>query len=366
MSQPSGNTTSFQFKGVWQSVKAICALLGCVETLKITEALDSLSSACRQFSPTVDLDGYKSVLKPEIQREEGDYSIVSMARKADFSQPKENVLNGAERLRDAIQSLIESYGGAFRVAFLLRPKSESPTSIRSIQEFNEELCIHVSALHRLSFNWQHMDYQVSAIKTIIILQIIVVISFWKETDLYYNFQVSLQVFHGPRPICHEHLSEPVASTKGLYSRVIFDTWLVANALPLCMLPRESRLVLCLYGRTLLPQEKDDDEPKIERAELGWTALQLFNCEGQLAQGNFLLSLWPTESDKRLGPAPASGTHPQGDIHPVFGVELPEWGTQVQFPIAVVDEDTAVLDFSSLDEGTQEQLLVIAEQDTFTK
>lgn len=137
--------------------------------------------------------------------------------------------------------------------------------------------------------------------------------------------------------------------------------------PLCMLPRESRLVLCLYGRTLLPQEKDDDEPKIERAELGWTALQLFNCEGQLSQGSFLLSLWPTESDKRLGPAPASGTHPQGDTHPVFGVELPDWGTQVIFPpINIEDQDTPMLDFNSLDEGTQEQLLVIAEQDTFTK
>lgn len=175
------------------------------------------------------------------------------------------------------------------------------------------------------------------------------------------------MFHGPRPICQEYFSEPFISSRGLYPRVIFDTWLMTTFLPLCMLPRESRLVLCLYGRTLLPQEKDEEEPKIERAELGWTALQLFNCEGQLSQGNFLLSLWPTESDKRLGPAPACGTHPQGDTHPVFGVELPDWGTQVIFPpINIEDQDTPVLDFSSLDEGTQEQLLVIAEQDTFTK
>jgi phosphatidylinositol-4-phosphate 3-kinase len=133
-----------------------------------------------------------------------------------------------------------------------------------------------------------------------------------------------------------------------------------------MLPRESRLVLCLYGRSLLPQEKDDEEPKLERTELGWTALQIFNCEGQLAQGSFLLSLWPVESDKRLGPAPASGIHPQGDTHPVFGITLQEWGSQVQFPNTIEDYETPVLDFSSLDEGTQEQLLVIAEQDTFTK
>jgi phosphatidylinositol-4-phosphate 3-kinase len=160
MAQTSNNSPSLQFKGVWQSVKAICALLGCVETLKVTEALDYLSAACLQFSPHSDLDGYRSVLKTEIQREEGDYSIVSMCRKPDFKEAKEKVLSGADLLRDAIQDLIESYCGAFRVAFLLRPKSEIPTSFRSIQEFNKELDVHISALHRLSFDWQHLDYQV--------------------------------------------------------------------------------------------------------------------------------------------------------------------------------------------------------------
>jgi phosphatidylinositol-4-phosphate 3-kinase len=52
-------------------------------------------------------------------------------------------------------------------------------------------------------------------------------------------------------------------------------------MPLCMLPRESRLVVVLYGRTLLPPESNDsiEEPRIERVELGWTALQFFDCQG---------------------------------------------------------------------------------------
>jgi phosphatidylinositol-4-phosphate 3-kinase len=165
ISQSTGSSKYLQFKGVWQSVKLICALLGCVETLKITEALDFLSSACQEFSPSVDLDGYKSVLMPEIERDEGDYSIVSMCRKTDFSQSKEKVLTGVDRLRDAIQSLIESYCGAFRVAFLLKPKSESPTSCHSILDFNDEFCIHISALHRLAINWHHMDYLVCYLST---------------------------------------------------------------------------------------------------------------------------------------------------------------------------------------------------------
>jgi hypothetical protein len=43
---------SQHFKGVWQSVKAVCALLGNLETLHITNALDALGSACLQFAPS--------------------------------------------------------------------------------------------------------------------------------------------------------------------------------------------------------------------------------------------------------------------------------------------------------------------------
>lgn len=38
----------------------------------------------------------------------------------------------------------------------------------------------------------------------------------------------------------------------------------------------------------------------------------------LAQGGSLLSVWPPGADKRLGPAPASGTQPHGDTYPVLG------------------------------------------------
>lgn len=64
-------------------------------------------------------------------------------------------------------------------------------------------------------------------------------------------------------------------------------------LPIHALPRESRLVLTLYGRT---QRPDDSQPAIEnkeegqeneesgdvqyeQVELGWASLQLFDYEG---------------------------------------------------------------------------------------
>ena len=37
----------------------------------------------------------------------------------------------------------------------------------------------------------------------------------------------------------------------------------------------------------------------------------------MAQGSFLLSLWPTVADKRLGPAPSPGTRPHADTDPVL-------------------------------------------------
>jgi hypothetical protein len=37
----------------------------------------------------------------------------------------------------------------------------------------------------------------------------------------------------------------------------------------------------------------------------------------MAQGSYLLSLWPAVADKRLGPAPSPGTRPYGDIDPVL-------------------------------------------------
>lgn len=50
-----------------------------------------------------------------------------------------------------------------------------------------------------------------------------------------------------------------------------------------MLPLESRLVLVIYGQTILPPENSDskestDEPRIQETELGWTAIQFFNCD----------------------------------------------------------------------------------------
>lgn len=86
----------------------------------------------------------------------------------------------------------------------------------------------------------------------------------------------------------------------------------------------------------------------------------------MSQGSFFLSLWPAIADKRLGPAPAPGIHPHGDTHPIIGLELPDYGGRVLFPTELRDHDVESLDFNSLDQNTQELLIDITQQDTFSR
>lgn len=88
----------------------------------------------------------------------------------------------------------------------------------------------------------------------------------------------------------------------------------------------------------------------------------------MSQGSFFLSLWPAIADKRLGPAPAPGIHPRGDTHPIVGIELPDYGGKVLFPNSseLRDYDVDSLDFNSLDQNTQELLVDITQQDTFSR
>ena len=64
-------------------------------------------------------------------------------------------------------------------------------------------------------------------------------------------------------------------------------------------------------------------------DIGWASLQLFSFERLLAQGSFVLLLWPsTETEKKVGPAPDCGSNPSADTCPVISIDLPELMSQV--------------------------------------
>lgn len=64
-------------------------------------------------------------------------------------------------------------------------------------------------------------------------------------------------------------------TSNIYNLVIrleFDN------MNICLLPRESRLVLVVYGRTF-NTESQDASATISQTELGWASVQFFNVDG---------------------------------------------------------------------------------------
>ncbi|XP_072757955.1 phosphatidylinositol 4-phosphate 3-kinase C2 domain-containing subunit beta isoform X8 [Anoplolepis gracilipes] len=319
---------------VVQAVKAVCALMGSIETFEITEAVDNFVNACCQFLPqshTANID----CKKPEILHEDGDYAVVTLRKKF-----PDVISSHCHKIRDAVQELVETYCHAFRVDFQLNSKGEFPTNTLISSEVIDTILVRVGALHRLPTTWKHDDYIVAA-----------------------------QIFHGTRPVGNPVLSEPMTVSTNFYPRILFNSWLEFRGISVCQVPREARLVLVLYGRTLQPAEHESNssvENAMQKEELGWSAIQFFDYDGVMSQGNFFLSLWPAIADKRLGPAPAPGIHPRGGTHPIIGLELPDYGGKVLFPTELRDFDVESLDFNSLDQNTQELLIDITQQDTFSR
>ena len=253
------------------------------------------------------------------------------------------------RIREVVIGLVEVYAKTFRVNFSFANSSQRGQSLinlgsdldgsaparQSIKEsinVYETLLVRVCSLHRMDPEWRFEDYE-----------------------------VTMQIYHGTRPITPGQATEFHAKTEtDFYDIVKYDKWLESKAVRICNLPRESRLVFSLYGRRTVTQK---ETVKKELTELGWGALQLFNFEKYLAQGTFLLCLWPPEVEKQIGPAPDSGSHPSANSCPVLSVELPEIGSPVVFPDKVPNQlaPRADYNFRDLQHDDQQQLLDICGQ-----
>ncbi|XP_026466110.1 phosphatidylinositol 4-phosphate 3-kinase C2 domain-containing subunit beta isoform X2 [Ctenocephalides felis] len=331
-----GTGGALQCNCVWQSVKAVCALMGGVETSDVTEAIQGFQAVCQQTQQSI--ENLSATNNPEVVGEvNSDYSFVKLRSMS----LQDSIALQCSKIRDAVQGLIETYSNAFRVDFQINSRNNSPANSVQMTDVSDTVLFHLEGLHRMPVAWKHDDYTVVA-----------------------------QIYHGTRPVGMSVLSQSVVPSQSFYNRVMFNSWMNFDGISVCTLPREARLVLVLYGRTIVPAESGDSkdqQPRIQQEELGWASLQFFNFDRQLSQGTFLLPLWPAAADRRLGPAPAPGTHPFGDTHPVLGIEIPEYGGNVSFPDTVMRTPPhPFCDFRSLDDNTQHELLEIVEQDTFSR
>lgn len=328
--------------GVVQAVKMICALFGSIDTLSIAAAIDALNRVIARNQSYGYDDGASSLVGGamlEVDTEVGDYAKVNLRPKTIAEQIK----HCCNRIRDAVQSLIDTFSHAFRVDFCVSTMVYQTNPI-PISQVSKSVMVHVMCLHRIPPHWKHDYYMLGAM-----------------------------IYHGTRYIGEPVVMQCSNEKSGLFLRNLkFDSWLQFDSIPICTLPRESRLIFVLYGCTTEPAEgsatnandttnETGPDRKVTKQELGWSSIQFFNFERQMIEGSYLLPQWPPTTEKILGPAPSKGTHPHGDHCPTLSINVPSYGGQVVFPEISQNTVATRLDFNSLDKNLQQELIDTAEQ-----
>lgn len=276
---------SISHSGVVQAVKMICALFGSIDTFNILAAIDELN----RVAPTGQtIYNYDQSLAGggmlEVDSEIGDYAKVKLRPKTYAEQIK----YCCNRIRDAVQSLIDTFSHAFRVDFSIETAVYRTNPI-PITNVKDDVMVHVMCLHRVPPYWKH-DYYV----------------------------LVAQLNHGTRYISDPVVTQCSNEKSGLFSNNFkFDATLRFDRISIATLPRESRLIFVLYGCTTEPAEGSNAnnsstangtsgdgnsaDRKVAKIELGWSSIQFFDFERQMIEGSYLLPQWPPTTDRFLGP-----------------------------------------------------------------
>ncbi|XP_065206609.1 phosphatidylinositol 4-phosphate 3-kinase C2 domain-containing subunit beta isoform X2 [Planococcus citri] len=331
--------SSIQTRGVQQALKAICSLLGNMEPSDISKSLIDFIEICNEMSSYSSKTDGNSWMKPRIIDDEGEYSIVNVPK---APPARETIANHCEKIKESVYKFIDTYCHTFDVDFELSSPSYEFTGTKYSREVGDPVLVYIDGLHRLGNNWNYDEYLIVA-----------------------------QVYHGTRPVGEAKVSKSMQASGSFFKRLIFDCWLSFDNIGICLLPRESRLVFVVYGRSinLNAEQSSSQDNQSTDTELGWTSIQFFNYDGILSQGSYLLMLSPSSADRRLGPSPPLGYQLGNQSQPILNVEFPCYSSHVKFPHIAKDIHTVskdMYDFNSLDRNTQEQLLQMVEQDVFNR
>lgn len=288
------STRVLSCSGVVQAVKAICALLGSIDTAKISQSIADFKIICDIGPRKVMPDSTMMGNRVEIVGDQGNYAKVELRPKSVL----EAMQHKSDQLREAIRNLLDIYTHAFRVNFSVNTMSSRAREI-SILSITKPVMVHVNYLHRIPVTWKYDDYVLGA-----------------------------QIYHGARYLGNPLVTQSNNEISGIYPRLKFDSWLKFDNIPVCTLPREARLIFVLYGCVKEANQEQggggdqgnsqNPQEKITKVELGWTAVQFFDFDRKMIGNDLLLPLWPPTPDKYFCPAPAKGTHPLGNYYPVLG------------------------------------------------
>jgi len=208
-------------------------MLGSIETTDLTMALDNIVFTCNNSN--------RGSNRAEIVGEDGPYSMV--------------VLPGQNRLRTncvelvtAIRKLIHAYTCAFRVNFAL---PLAPGCVKVYESSGVLDCVgfRVGALHRLESSWNFDTYE-----------------------------VRIDLLHGVTSVGRSQVVFGTSSSRSAAffpNRIVFDEVISFSSVAICTLPRESRLVLTVYGRRKVAEGDPGSGSEAEHVELGWTAQNFF-------------------------------------------------------------------------------------------
>ncbi|XP_074660080.1 phosphatidylinositol 4-phosphate 3-kinase C2 domain-containing subunit alpha-like [Tubulanus polymorphus] len=318
----SNGCKKLQPRGVVQSAKAICAILGGVETIEVMRSVKHLECLC-----------HEGVNFEKLQNKVGDdYASSGLAA---ASNKYDELESGLEVLTLSVTQLVDMYCRAHQNDYHVGVDEQLSDEVE-VTNLLDNLIVHIGSVHKFPPEWQ---------------------------SSYEHLRVICSLFYGGRNLC-----PPVASVKALITtegfssmrKVVWDEWLQFPCVSLCTLPREAKLCFTLFGFKTIPGSGSEVSKQVKNP-LGWVAIPMFDFDRKLAQGGFLLPLWPNEAAK-----PTSNC--QAYMKPdavVLQVNLPELDSLVRFPPVLQNGVCTKAVYDDLDDETKEMIQDILAKDTIT-
>ncbi|VDK58696.1 unnamed protein product [Anisakis simplex] len=328
------NTMKYR-QAVKQSVKLLCTLLGKLMTYELIEALNiyTLATTMEQFE------------------------------------------TGTQMLIMAIHKFIGIYAESTQSRFDVAPLNKDIAAVktkrrREVVSVDERLLIKVESIHNLCDSWQLRTFGVCIV---------------------------VSVMHGSSELCtgFKDIMRPIDFDSAFFVYSHIDTW-AAFDLPLCVLPRETRVVIVVYGlnrgadsggvgvgvpggaavgtvpvaaasATNQLQINSATSPSVassssigtnNTSESGNESCESNENDRIFRQGSIFVPLTLLEDRvvQPWGPRPLFENCNESTIL----VTLPEFEYDVVFPYVGFGERSTKREFETLDEGTQQYLLDIVE------
>ncbi|KRY10665.1 Phosphatidylinositol 4-phosphate 3-kinase C2 domain-containing subunit alpha [Trichinella patagoniensis] len=300
-------------KFVVQSVKALCSLFHRVENLSLIKAVKKFITACNMEIV---------VVNGEMQSE--------MAIRKKYK----NVKNAISYLVDAIEKFCINFCQSFEVDFSVKLSANFPTDpstscpFRPLDITDSEVNFHfmIETVHSLPQNW---------------------------TTKYSQFYLACHLIHGDRELCSVFKTNCGRSDRHFYEYLLFDAW-ITLPIPLCALPRETKLCLALYGQRVdsNPPSSCDQNSSTTAGivaclideQLCFSVTPLFDIDNILLNGTKFVTFYPGSEFKSWLPQLSS----QWSESPICVVSFPYNEPKMRFPHILPNATLNIGKFDQLD------------------